>query len=80
MILYNAEDIRIGTGTEEVLEVRAGSDLVWSRNQFWTFSTPAAGTELRVKANWVSGDVTINWGDGSSDALAKLVPTNHIYG
>jgi len=79
MILYNAADIRIGT--QEVLEVRAGSDLVWGRNQFWTFATPAAGTELSVLASWNNTlGVTINWGDGSSDPLAKLVPTNHIYG
>ena len=80
MILYNASDIKVGS--QQVVEVRAGTELVWptTSGDFWTFATPAAGTELRVLADWTSAlGVTINWGDGSSDTLTKLVPTNHTY-
>ena len=78
MILNNADDIRIGT--EEVAEVRLGNELIWSRNQFWTFATPAAGTELSVLANWDSDPLmVINWGDDTSSTLSKETSTIHTY-
>jgi len=76
MILYNANDIKIGS--DQVVEVRAGSDLVWPVNQLWTFSTPSGGEQIRLTPTF-SGTSTVSWGDGSSDSLTSTVPINHTY-
>ena len=75
MILYNASDIKVGS--QQVIEVRAGTELVWPSG-LWNFNTPAGGEEVEVIANF-SGHVTIHWGDSNSDILTSNVATNHTY-
>lgn len=74
MILYNAVDIKVGS--EQVIEVRAGTELVWP--SFWFFNTPAGGEEISVNATF-TGSVEVNWGDGDTDILVSDTPTNHTY-
>ena len=78
MILNNTSDIKVGS--QQVVEVRAGTELVWptTSGDFWTFDTPTGGQEVEVIANF-SGYVTIDWGDGNVDALTSNVATNHTY-
>jgi hypothetical protein len=76
MILYNAVDIK--AGSEQVVEVRAGSELVWTRDQFWTFDAPIGGEEIQLLPTF-SGLVHINWGDGDIDVLTSGVSINHTY-
>jgi len=77
MILYNAIDIKVGS--EQVVEVRAGTELAWRASaSFWTFNTPAGGEEVSVNATF-NGLVVVNWGDGNTDILVSDTPTNHTY-
>lgn len=75
MILYNAANIKVGS--EQVIEVRAGTELVWPAG-FWSFDVPTGGEEIQVIAVF-SGSVQIDWGDGDTDILVSNTPTNHIY-
>ena len=75
MILYDAVNIK--AGSEQVIEVRAGTELVWPAG-FWTFNTPAGGEEVSVNATF-TGSVEVNWGDGDTDILVSGTPTNHTY-
>ena len=77
MILYNASDIKVGS--QQVIEARAGTELVWPiPSGLWNFNTPTGGQEVEVIANF-SGYVTIHWGDSNSDILTSNVATNHTY-
>ena len=78
MILYNASDIKVGS--QQVVEVRAGTELVWptTSGDFWTFDTPTGGEEIEVIATF-TGAVSINWGDGDTDILVSLSAKNHTY-
>jgi len=78
MILYNASDIKVGS--QQVVEVRAGTELVWptTSGDFWTFDTPTGGEEIEVISIF-TGAVFINWGDGDTDILTSGVTTNHTY-
>ena len=78
MILNDTSDIKVGS--QQVVEVRAGTELVWptTLGDFWTFGTPTGGQEVKVIANF-SGYVTIDWGDGDTDILVSSLAKNHIY-
>lgn len=78
MILNNASDIKVGS--QQVVEVRAGTELVWpaTSGDFWTFDTPIGGEEIEVIATF-TGAVSINWGDGDTDILVSLSAKNHTY-
>ena len=78
MILNDTSDIKVGS--QQVVEVRAGTELVWPTiwGDVWTFGTPTGGQEVKVIANF-SGYVTIDWGDGDTDTLTNNVSINHIY-
>lgn len=77
MILYNAIDIKVGD--EQVLEVRAGTKLVWTAPaDIWTFDIPLATTEISLLPNFI-GSAQIGWGDGDTDILTNGVSINHIY-
>ncbi len=82
MILSDAINIKIGS--EQVIEVRAGTELVWSAEQddalIWTFDTPAGGEEIQLVPSF-SGSATqwVNWGDGAADILVNNQPINHTY-
>jgi len=75
MILYNASDIKVGS--QQVIEVRAGTELVWPSG-LWNFNTPAGGEEVSVNATF-TGSVEVNWGDGNVDVLTSGVSVNHTY-
>lgn len=75
MILNNAANIKVGS--EQVIEVRAGTELVW-RSGFWSFDTPLGGEEIQLIPTF-SGSVQIDWGDGDTDILVSNTPINHIY-
>lgn len=75
MILNNAANIKVGS--EQVIEVRAGTELIWPTG-FWSFDTPSGGEEIQLIATF-SGSVQINWGDGDTDILVSNTPINHIY-
>ena len=79
MILYDAVNIKVGS--EQVIEVRAGTELVWplSFPGFWTFNIPTSGTEIQLLPQF-AGSVQIDWGDGDTDVLTNDVAINHIYG
>ena len=74
MILNNTSDIKVGS--QQVVEVRAGTKLVWP--SFWTFDTPTGGEEIEVIATF-TGAVFINWGDGDTDILVSSSAKNHTY-
>jgi len=77
MILNNTSDIKVGS--QQVEEVRAGTELVWTvPSELWTFGTPTGGQAVEVVADF-SGYVTIYWGDSNSDILTSNVTTNHTY-
>lgn len=76
MILYNADDIKIGSN--QVIEIRAGTELVWSSNALWIFETPSGGEEITLTPIF-SGASTISWGDGSTDPLSSTIAINHTY-
>lgn len=77
MILYDAGDIKVGS--QQVIEVRAGTELVWPiPSELWNFDTPTGGQEVQVIANF-SGYVTIDWDDGNVDVLTSGVSVNHTY-
>jgi hypothetical protein len=47
----------------------------------WTFNTPVSSATISnfsVVTN-PTGQIQINWGDGSSDTVASNTPTNHTY-
>jgi hypothetical protein len=47
----------------------------------WTFDTPESSTTISnfsVVTN-PTGQITINWGDSSSDTVASNSPVNHTY-
>lgn len=75
MILNNASNIKVGS--EQVIEVRVGTELVWPTG-FWSFDTPLGGEEIQLIATF-SGSVQIDWGDGDTDILVSNTPINHIY-
>ena len=74
MILNNTSDIKVGS--QQVVEVRASTKLVWP--SFWTFDTPTGGEEIEVIATF-TGAVFINWGDGDTDILVSSSAKNHTY-
>ncbi len=77
MILYSASDIK--AGSEQVIEVRAGSELVWQAiEDLWTFGTPSGGEEIRLTADFSAGSI-VDWGDGDIDTLTSGVSINHTY-
>jgi hypothetical protein len=76
MILYDAIDIKVGD--EQVLEVRAGTELVWLGSLFWVFNTPSGGEEINLLPRF-TGSVQIDWGDGDTDILVSNTPINHTY-
>jgi hypothetical protein len=77
MILYDAIDIKVAD--EQVLEVRAGTELVWpTSTDFWVFDTPSGGEEINLLAGFI-GAVQIDWGDGSTDVLSSGTTINHTY-
>jgi hypothetical protein len=79
MILYDAADIKVGS--EQVVEVRAGTELVWPRATagiIWTFGTPSGGEEIKLSPRF-NGIVDIDWGDGDIDTLNSGVSINHVY-
>ena len=78
MILNNASNIKVGY--QQVVEVRAGTELVWptTSGDFWTFDTPTGGEEIEVIATF-TGAVFINWGDGDTDILVSSSAKNHTY-
>jgi len=76
MILYEAVDVK--AGSDQVIEIRAGSELVWARDQFWTFDIPTPGTEIQVVSRF-TGSVAIDWGDGDTDTLTNNLAINHNY-
>jgi len=78
MILYDASNIKVGS--EQVIEVRAGTELVWplSFSDLWTFDAPIGGEEIQLLPQF-TGSVHINWGDGDIDILVSGTPTNHTY-
>ena len=81
MILYNATDIKVGS--DSVLEVRLGTDIVWSSESdpdgIWLFNNPSNGDTITVKATFSPGVSTAHWGDGESDTLISGQPTTHTY-
>ena len=82
MILYNAIDVKIGNGADEVIEVRHGSDVVWSREAdaegIWTFNNPTAGDTITLTATF-AGNSAAFWGDGNSNDLTSDTSTTHTY-
>lgn len=76
MILYDAVNIK--AGSDQIIEVRAGTELVWTFSDFWTFNAPTGGEEIRLISAF-SGSVQIDWGDGDTDTLTNNVSINHIY-
>jgi hypothetical protein len=76
MILYDAIDIKVGD--EQVLEVRAGTELVWSFSDLWTFDTPTGSEQIQLIPTF-SGSVNVHWGDGDTDILVSNTPINHTY-
>ena len=76
MILYDAIDIKVGD--EQVLEVRAGTELVWSFSDLWTFDTPTGSEQIQLISTF-SGSVNVHWGDGDTDILVSNTPINHTY-
>jgi hypothetical protein len=78
MILSDAINIKIGS--EQGIEVRAGTELVWPTvsDGFWTFDIPAGGEEIQLVPSF-SGFVEIDWGDGDTDILVNNQTINHTY-
>lgn len=77
MILYDASNIKVGS--EQVIEVRAGTELVWPLfSDLWTFDAPIGGEEIQLLPQF-TGSVQIDWGDGDIDVLASGVAINHTY-
>ena len=51
MILNNTSDIKVGS--QQVEEVRAGTELVWTvPSELWTFGTPTGGQAVEVVADF----------------------------
>jgi len=75
MILYDAVNIK--AGSEQVIEIRVGAELVWTAG-FWSFDIPIGGEEIQFNLIF-SGEVNAIWGDGDIDVLTSGVPINHIY-
>lgn len=82
MVLYKAIDIKIGNGANEVVEVRHGTNVVWTGEgdpgEIWTFEDPAAGDTIKLTAQFF-GRSTIHWGDGNSEDLPKNSLITHTY-
>jgi len=79
MILYDASNIKVGS--DQVIEVRAGTELVWPLSfsaDLWTFDTPTGGEQIQLIPTF-SGSVNVHWGDGDTDTLTNNVSINHIY-
>lgn len=76
MILYDAVNIK--AGSEQVIEVRAGTELVWSFSDLWTFDTPTRGEQIQLIPTF-SGSVNVHCGDGDTDTMTNNVSINHIY-
>lgn len=76
MILYDAADVKVGS--EQVIEVRAGTELVWQSGSLWTFAAAAVGVEIELTAGF-SGGTIVDWGDGDTDTLTSGVSVTHTY-
>lgn len=80
MILYNAVDIRGGTDT--VVEIRHGLDVVWSGETdfggIWTFDDPSANDTIKMTVTF-PGRSTVEWGDGSTEELTSDTQTTKNY-
>jgi len=70
MILYDAIDVKVGS--DSTLEVRHGTDLVWSSETdpdgIWTFPD-SVGDTIILSATFSPGVSSAHWGDGDSDSL-----------
>ena len=81
MILYNATDVKVGS--EAVLEVRLGTDIVWSSETdfdgIWNFDDPSTGDTIILNATFSPGISTVDWGDDTSNILTSGVSITHTY-
>jgi hypothetical protein len=80
MILYNAVDIR--GGTDVVIEIRHGSDVVWSGETdfggIWVFDDPSPNDTIKMTATF-PGRSSVDWGDGISEGLTSDTSITHTY-
>ena len=80
MILNNADNIKLGVS--QVNKIYAGSNLVWPlpTSGFWTFNNPSPGTTItNFSVTTTSGNILIDWGDGTQDTVNSGVNTNKTY-
>ena len=67
-ILNNADNIKIGS--DQVSAVYLDSVLVWPSAGLWSFDTPAPGATItNFKITTTSGNILINWGDGTTNTV-----------
>jgi hypothetical protein len=82
MRLYEAADIKIGDGANQVIEVRHGIDIVWSAEGdpegIWVFNNPSSNDTINVKAVFF-GRSTAHWGDGNTNELTSNTTITHTY-
>jgi uncharacterized membrane protein len=76
--LNSADNLKIGS--TQVTAAYLDSVQVWpSSEALWRFDSPGGSTITNFKITTSSGDVTIYWGDGTSDTVSSGQVINKTY-
>ena len=77
-VLNVADNLKIGS--TQVTAAYLGSVRVWPSNEaLWRFDSPGGSTITGFKITTSSGDVIIDWGDGTSDTVSSGQVINKTY-
>jgi len=77
-VLNLADNLKMGS--TQVTAAYLDSTRVWPSNEaLWRFDSPGGSTITGFKITTSSGDVIIDWGDGTSDTVSSGQVINKTY-